>query len=115
MGVNLQISLINAIQGIVKKADGTPIPNAVVQIGDGGPAAVTGADGKYVVTSITTGPGTSFYADALGFADHNETIDTSAAANGVITKGDVVLTPKVETDYTYIQNGGFENGLIGLG
>jgi hypothetical protein len=111
LGVNLQISLINAIQGYVKKSDGSPIPNAVVQVGTGGPAAVTGADGKYVVTSIGTGPGVSFYADAIGYADYNETIDTSAAASGAITKGDIVLAPKAETDYTYIQNGGFESGL----
>jgi hypothetical protein len=105
--------LITTIQGYVKKSDGSPIPNAIVQVGDGGPAAVTGADGKYFVMSITAGPGTSFYADALGFADYNETVDTSAAASGVITKADVVLTPKVETDYSYIQNGGFENGMVG--
>jgi hypothetical protein len=115
LGVDLKISLINAIQGYVKRADGSPIANAVVQVGDGGPAAITGADGKYVVTSITAAAGVSFYADALGYADHNESIDTSAAANGVITKPDVLLTPKTETDYTYIQNGGFENGLFGWG
>jgi hypothetical protein len=115
VGVDLRISLINAIQGYVKKADGSPIPNAVVQVGDAGPATITGPDGKYLVTSITVGAGIPFYADALGYADHNETIDTSAAGNGVITKADVVLTPKAETDYTYIQNGGFENGLFGWG
>jgi hypothetical protein len=110
-GVNFMVRLITAITGTVKTGAGVPIPNAVVQVGEGGPAAVADSSGNYTVTSINIGAGVSFYADALGFGEYTETIDTSAAAAGVITK-DVVLAAKVEADYSYIQNGGFETGAL---
>ena len=110
-GVNFTVRLITAITGIVKTAAGVPVPNAVIQVGDAGPAAVSDAAGHYTVKSIAPNSGVSFYADALGYADQAETIDASAAADAVLTK-DVVLTPKAETDYTYIQNGGFESGAL---
>ena len=110
---NFQMTPANTIRGTVRNTSGTPIGNAVVQVGDTGPATVSAPDGRYSVV-IVPATGVSFYADALGYADHTETIDTSAAATGVITK-DVVLTAKAETDYTYIQNGGFETGLAPWG
>ncbi|GEM_PF-3066045 len=108
---NFTLRLITAVAGTVRTATGAPIPNAVVQVGDAGPAAVSDASGKYTVLSVVPGPGATFYADALGYADHTETIDTSAAADGVVTK-DVVLAPKTEADYTYSRNGGFETGTL---
>ncbi|MCX6344162.1 MAG: carbohydrate binding domain-containing protein [Armatimonadetes bacterium] len=108
-GIDFQMSQINIVKGIV--TDGTnPIYNAVVQIGVGGPAAVTDADGKYTVIGITPAADSSVYADGLGWGDNTQTIDTSAAASGTITLDDIVLTPKTETDASYIQNGGFETG-----
>lgn len=107
---NFQMSPINTIQGAVKNAGGTPIPNAIVQIGVDGPAATTDTDGKYSIV-ITPGTDVSFYADALGYTNDTETIDTSAAATGLLTKN-VVLSAQDESDYTYIQNGSFENGML---
>jgi hypothetical protein len=108
---NFQMKLINAVTGTVKTGAGVPIYNAVVQVGIGGPAAVSGLDGKYTVMGITPSAGVDFYADALGYGAYTETIDTSAAASGAITK-DVVLAAQAETDYSYIQNGGFESGTL---
>ena len=101
--------------GIVDEKFQEGICNAVVQVGVGGPTAATDCDGKYAITGITPAAGVALYADALGNADVTETIDTTGAVSGwfgTMTK-DVTLTAKDETDYSYVQNGGFENVVAG--
>lgn len=105
-GVNLTISPINAIQGVVKTVSGTPIYNAVVQVGGPGyPAAVTDLNGHYLVTGIQAIEGLEVYADAVGFADNTQNIDGTPAASGVITL-DITLTNKAEAGV--VINGGLE-------
>ncbi|MGN6643464.1 MAG: carboxypeptidase regulatory-like domain-containing protein, partial [Verrucomicrobiota bacterium] len=105
-GINLTITPINAIQGVVKTVSGTPIYNAVVQVGGPGyPAAVTDLNGHYLVTGIQAIEGLEVYADALGFADNTQYIDGTPAASGVITL-DITLTSKAEAGV--VINGGLE-------
>ncbi|MCX6345301.1 MAG: GH32 C-terminal domain-containing protein, partial [Armatimonadetes bacterium] len=95
------------IKGVVKNAGGTGIYNAVVQVGGtSGAVAITDIAGKYEINSIPTASGTEVYADALGYADNTQTVNTSPAATTTMEL-DIILTAKTEAGV--IKNGGFES------
>ena len=95
------------VKGVVKNSGGVGIYNAIVQVGGtSGPVGVTDKDGKYEISSIPTAAGTEVYADALGYADNTQTVNTSPAATTTMEL-DIVLTAR--TEIGVINNGGFEN------
>jgi M6 family metalloprotease-like protein len=95
------------LSGYVRDPGGNGIYNACVQVGGYlGPAAITDANGRYVIPNSPSGQ-VELYVDALGYAPY--------IAVGILpqTPGtvDITLTPRTETGV--IVNGDFE--LVGAG